>query len=152
MKKTFLVQSVKYGIVGVINTLVTLVVIWLIMRYVFGIENEIKATTLESSTSNVIGYIAGLLNSFFLNRSWTFKSKKNWKPEFVKFILGFFICYIPQLILLNVLNTYIKIDSVSFELFGHDYVLNFSYICQIIGNVFYTILNFIFNKYYTFKK
>jgi putative flippase GtrA len=149
MKHTFLIQSIKYGIVGMMNTLVTIGVIWLVLHFGFGINGDAKATTMQSTVSNVLGFAAGLLNSFFFNRKWTFQSKKNWKIEFVKFTGVFLVCYIPQLMLVNLLNNNVKVNVLSFGIFG---TYNFSFICQIIGNIFYTILNFICNKYYTFKK
>jgi putative flippase GtrA len=152
MKNSFWVQTIKYGIVGVINTLVCFIVIWAILKFVYGVTGAAKATGAEITISNVLGYISGLLTSFFLNRKWTFQSEKNWKPEFVKFITGVLICYIPQLIAVNLLNKSSWIHSLSFEALGRNYTLNSSLICSIIGMVFYTILNFVYNKYYTFRK
>jgi putative flippase GtrA len=148
MKNNFWIQTVKYGIVGVINTLVCFIVIWAILRFAFGITGAQKATGIEITVANVSGYIVGLLTSFLLNRKWTFQSEKNWKPEFVKFITGVLICYIPQLIVVNLLNKSAWVHSLSVDAIG----LNSSLICNVIGMVFYTVLNFIYNKYYTFRK
>jgi putative flippase GtrA len=148
MKNNFLIQSIKYGIVGVINTLITLTIIWLMLHFVFGISGAAKATTFENTASNIIGYAAGLINSFGFNRKWTFHSKNRWQSEFARFMIVFLICYVSQLLLLNLLNNSISLTYVEF----FNYSLNFSFICQIIGNVFYTVLNFILNKYFTFKK
>ncbi|GHT54185.1 hypothetical protein FACS189446_3290 [Bacteroidia bacterium] len=152
MQNNFLVQTVKYGIVGVINTLVCFIVIWAVLQFGYGVVGDGKATGIELTLSNALGYIAGLLTSFFMNRNWTFQSEKNWKPEFIKFITGVLICYIPQLIAVNLLNKFSGIHSLSFEAIGHSYTLNSSLICNLIGMVFYTVLNFVYNKYYTFKK
>ncbi|MDR1563194.1 MAG: GtrA family protein [Dysgonamonadaceae bacterium] len=151
MKKTILIQTTKYVIVGVMNTTVTLVVIWIILRLAFGVSGVEKATIIENSVANIIGFSAGLINSFFFNRRWTFRSKRNWRPELAKFTLVFMICYVPQLFLVNILNS-INLNMLSFVLFGHVFNFNFSFICQIIGNIFYTTMNFICNKYYTFRK
>jgi putative flippase GtrA len=52
----------------------------------------------------------------------------------------------------NCLNTVIHIGNIRFDFWNHEYVISFAYICQLIGIVFFTILNFLCNKYYTFKK
>jgi len=146
MKKKFLFQVIKYGIVGIINTLLTAITIWIMMRFVFQTEKMKNASTLVISVSNITGYIVGLVNSFVFNRKWTFKSKNHWGKEFIKFVTAFLICYIPQLFLVNALNTYTNI-MVDFK----PLVISHDYTCQLIGIVFYTSLNFLINKYYTFK-
>lgn len=152
MKNNLLVQTVKYGVVGLVNTLVCFIVIWAVLKFAFGVIGDGRASGMEITISNALGYVAGLLTSFSLNRKWTFQSEKNWKPEFAKFITGVLICYIPQLIAVNLLNESSRIHRFSFEVLGHYYTLNSSLICNIIGMVFYTVLNFVYNKYYTFRK
>ncbi|MDR3220216.1 MAG: GtrA family protein [Dysgonamonadaceae bacterium] len=152
MQNGLLIQALKYGIVGVMNTLLTALTIWFMMHVVFGIDHDESVSSLIVSISNTIGYIVGLVNSFLWNRSWTFKSNKNWKVDFYRFLIAFAICFGLQLLLVNGLNTYLKINTFQFCLLNHEYNVNFAYICQLIGIVFYTVLNFVFNKYYTFKK
>ena len=50
-------QAIKYGIVGVSNTVITAVVIWIMMK-LFGCSDVV---------SNMVGYVAGVLNSFIWN-------------------------------------------------------------------------------------
>ncbi len=152
MNKNTIYQLLKYGIVGVMNTLLTAVVIWAVLKFGFGVVSEEKATSLQMVVSNFAGYAVGLVNSFVFNRNWTFKSKGNWKTGFLKFVLAFAICYMIQLGVVLALNKYVSIPTFEFNALGGDYVITSSYICQLIGIVFYTGLNFFFNKYYTFKK
>lgn len=119
-------QAIKYGIVGVSNTLITAVVIWVLMK-LFGVPDV---------TSNAIGYAAGVLNSFIWNRQWTFKSQSGWVLSAVRFGIVFAICYLLQLVLLLWLNKSLTIDP---------------YYNQLIAMAFYTVINFIMNKFYTFK-
>lgn len=56
-------KLVKFGITGVMNTLVDLVVFMLLTH--FGLDLYI---------SQVISYGCGMLNSYIVNRSWTFKA------------------------------------------------------------------------------
>jgi len=152
MKNNFLAQTIKYSIVGVLNTLLTIVVIWFMMHFVFRPEDGGKISSLALSISNTVGYIVGLINSFIWNRSWTFKSKNNWKPEFVRFTIAFLICFVIQLILVNILYKYVILNEVHLSFFRFEYTVSAAEICQLIGIVFYTALNFLFNKYFTFKK
>jgi Predicted membrane protein len=152
MKKNFIVQALKYGVVGVMNTLITAFTIWILMHFVFGIKGDMTASTVAVSVSNTIGYIVGVINSFLWNRSWTFKSEKNWMSDLWKFTAAFLICFLSQLVLVNLLNTYVNLTSLQFTLFGKEFPVSFAYICQLIGIVFYSVMNFLCNKYYTFKK
>lgn len=80
-------QAIKYGIVGVSNTLITAVVIWILM----------KVAHCSDVLSNVVGYIAGVVNSFVWNKQWTFQSHAGWVKSAVRFGLVFGICYLLQL-------------------------------------------------------
>lgn len=119
-------QAIKYGIVGVINTLITAAVIWVMM----------KGLGCSDIVSNVVGYAAGLLNSFVWNRQWTFHSQAGWWPSAVRFGAVFAVCYLLQLGVLMYLNRHLDIDP---------------YYNQLIAMAFYTVVNFIMNKFYTFK-
>ncbi len=120
-------QAIKYGIVGVGNTLITALVIWILM----------KGLGCSDVLSNSVGYAAGVLNSFLWNRKWTFRSDAGWMSSGFRFLVAFGICYLLQLALLvYVLNRYLPIDP---------------YYNQLLAMVFYTAINFVMNKYYTFK-
>ena len=126
MKKA-IKQAIKYGVVGVINTLITAGVIWFMMK-LLGCADVV---------SNVVGYIAGVLNSFIWNKKWTFKSTEKWLGSAIRFGVVFGICYLLQLgLLVFVLNPYLAIDP---------------YYNQLIAMAFYTAINFVMNKFYTFK-
>lgn len=120
-------QVVKYGVVGLSNTLITMVVIWVMMK-LFGCREGL---------SNLTGYVAGLLNSFIWNKRWTFKgSSTGWRKGAVRFAVAFGICYVLQYVLILVLNSRLTIDH---------------YYNHLIGMVFYTAISFLMNKFYTFK-
>ncbi|MDH6305288.1 putative flippase GtrA [Parabacteroides sp. PF5-5] len=120
-------QLFKYGIVGLSNTLITAIVIWVMMK-VFDCSDVL---------SNIVGYIAGVLNSFVLNKQWTFKSSDSWMGSAIRFGIVFGICYSLQLGLLLWLNKTLSIDG---------------YYNQLIAMAFYTVINFLMNKFYTFKE
>lgn len=58
-----LVQFVKFGIVGISNTLLTFAVYTLLLKG-FGVWYL---------AASAIGFVAGTINSFLLNRRWTFR-------------------------------------------------------------------------------
>jgi len=124
--KELFIQIVKFGIVGVLNTLLTAGTIWLLLRVL----------NCSDYLSNIGGYIIGLLNSFVWNRRWTFKSNTKVKDTVFKFIVTFVICYLIQLGNLYLLLHFTSVDS---------------YVSQLLSIVVYTGFNFTLNKYYTFK-
>lgn len=120
-------QAVKYGIVGVSNTLITMAVIWIMM----------KALGCREGLSNIAGYVAGLVNSFVWNKQWTFKgSNTGWTKGVMRFGIAFAVCYALQYMLVLFLNSHLAIDH---------------YYNHLIGMAFYTAVNFLMNKFYTFK-
>ena len=121
-----LVQFIKFGIVGISNTLLTAIIIWILL----------KELHCSDYFSNFAGYIIGLLNSFILNRKWTFESKTKVSVTVFKFIVTFAISYLFQLGNLYLLLHFTIIDP---------------FYCQILSIVVYTLINFILNKHYTFK-
>jgi putative flippase GtrA len=58
-----LVQFVKFGIVGISNTLLTFLVYTLLL----------KAFGVWYLAASAIGFVAGAVNGFLLNRRWTFR-------------------------------------------------------------------------------
>ena len=121
------------------------------MYRVFQAGKEDNVSSAIVTVSNIVGYIAGLINSFFWNRKWTFKSKNRWGREFIKFTGVFLICYIPQLVLVNFLNTFIAGHDLRFTIVNHPLEISYAFFCQLIGIVFYTTFNFLLNKYFTFR-
>ncbi len=76
-KKT-LVQGIKFGLVGVLNSGVDYSVSWILVR-LLGV-NPVLA--------KVISYSAGVINSYFFNSRWTFKKQsKDTREQKVRFIL-----------------------------------------------------------------
>lgn len=119
-------QFVKFGLVGVINTLITLGAIY-VLRNVFDVAKY---------PSNFIGYLLGFCNSFILNRIWTFQSKGSVKKDTTLFIIVSVATYILQVGILAFLSHTLKINE------GW---------ATIIANIFYTVIGFAGNKFITFR-
>lgn len=137
-KHAELIRFLKYCSVGVLNTLLCLSVIFTCKSLL----------DLNPYVSNALGYTAGLINSFLWNRKWVFKSDGGMMKEAIKFICGFFICYVLQFVVVWVLNQSAFGDRY-FEL--GVFTLTGYGIATLIGNIVYTIANFIYNKLVTFK-
>jgi putative flippase GtrA len=73
------IQLIKFGIVGISNTLVDFLV-FTVMVYTFSIRADI---------SQAFSYSAGTLNSFIFNKKWTFKANvgTNTKLQAIRFII-----------------------------------------------------------------
>ncbi|HIZ27115.1 GtrA family protein [Barnesiella sp. An55] len=126
--KNTLWQLIRFGIVGVINTLITLVVIYVLQELL-----HVKYTV-----ANLVGYIAGVINSFFWSKLWVFKKlNSNFMREAVLFLVSFGICYGIQFVALLILvETLHMADTWA----------------QLVSMVVYTLCNFAMNKCITFKK
>ena len=75
-KKTELVKFVKFSLTGVMNTAVD-----------FGVFALLGWLGLNVYISQVCSYCAGVLNSYVINRSWTFTTKeKFFSSQMLKFI------------------------------------------------------------------
>lgn len=139
--KTTAVQLVKYGLVGVSNSLITLAVIF--------VCNELLG--LKLMLADVIGYIAGVINSFILNKNWVFKSHNHrLRYEMSLFFIGFLLCFGLQFLTVLVLRNPMKALDISLFGMPSDAVGEYAAVC--IGMVVYTLSNFIFNRCLTFRK
>ena len=138
--KTTTIQLVKYGLVGVSNSLITLVVIYLC--------NEVMG--LKLMLADVIGYIAGPINSFIWNKKWVFKShNRRLYQEFVLFIIGFLVCFGLQFVTVLLLRNPMKVLDINVLGIPSDVFGEYAAVC--IGMVVYTLGNYIYNRFVTFK-
>lgn len=119
-------QMIRYGLVGVLNTLITAAVIYLCQE-IMGLSPVV---------SNVLGYAAGVINSFIFNSRWTFKAALSWW-KFVGFVLAFGVCYLLQLLVLVWLGESTDIPP---------------YPRQLIAMAVYTVVNFLVNKLAVFRR
>ena len=141
-KKT-IVQLFKYGVIGVMNTLITAISFYLLNTWL----------KVPYGPANIIGYVLGVINSFIWNRNWVFKTKKNFKREALLFGCGFIVCWILQggvsLLLLEGFGwKNLPVDTIPFlpmEKAGQNIVM-------VISMVVYTIANYVYNRTVTFKQ
>jgi putative flippase GtrA len=120
------IQGYRFIVVGLMNAVIGLGIIY----------SSYNLLHLNYILANILGYGCGIINSFIWNRRWTFKSKKDPKPEILLFFLMFGISY--------ALNFGVTVLCV--EILGVT-----PNIAQLAGIVFYTCSNFFLNKYITFR-
>ncbi len=118
-----ILQLVKYGVVGVVNTAITILVIAVLTYLNF-----------NPYFSNAIGFFVGLLNSFVLNSKYTFKERITRSNGF-KFFLAFLISYSLNIAVLHILIS-VEFSSVL--------------VAQVIAMTSYNMAFFIVMKVWVF--
>ncbi len=140
-RQTF-IQLLKYGVIGVFNTLITLVTFYLLNTKL----------GLSYGISNVTGYILGVINSFLWNRNWVFKTNNDFRREFVLFVCGFLMCLALQLCV-----SWILLEGLGWKNLPDDIIPFFPMakagqnIVMVVAMVSYTIANYIYNRTVTFR-
>jgi putative flippase GtrA len=121
-----LVQFVKFGIVGVSNTLLTFAVYTLLLK-VFGVWYL---------AASAIGFIVGAVNGFLLNRRWTFRGHVGdaFTPVRWTVVQG---CGL----LTNLGLVYLFVEEVSLD----------ELIAQACATGIVTVITFLVNRAWTFR-
>lgn len=133
------IQLIKYGVIGAGNTLITLIAFYLL--------NTVAG--LPENFANAVGYVLGVINSFLWNRNWVFKTKSDWKKEAVLFCIGFLICFGLQFALFNYLLSHTGIKGM--EIAWLPMKNTGENIAMCISMVVYTLANYCYNRFITFK-
>lgn len=138
-----IVQLLKYGVIGVLNTLVTVVSFYFLNTHLGA----------PYGVANVISYILGVINSFLWNRNWVFKTKASFKREALLFGCGFLLCWTLQGIV-----SWILLEGFDWKNLPADIIPFFPMknagqnIVMVVAMVAYTIANYIYNRFVTFRQ
>jgi len=145
-------QFSKFIVVGFSNFIVSFVVFYLFYNYwklsaIFysllgqagrNLENVVLqagAASLDATLANIVGYSAGIINSFTWNKLWTFEVKKKTAKQFGRFL---------------VLNLFCLLLSSAFLFVFTDY-LGWAYLpVWFITMGIVTLVNFAVSKYWVF--
>ncbi|MCR8659022.1 GtrA family protein [Paenibacillus endoradicis] len=124
-------QFIIFGIVGVSNTVVDLIIFWLLIQ-----------SSLHYIIANIVAYSVGMLNSYLWNSAITFKSKHR-KNEIVavKRIVKFII-WNGLMLLLSSALIYVVVE------FMHWHAL----ISKLVVTVFILVVQFLGSKKWVFKQ
>lgn len=130
MRKAGLYQFLKFGLVGVSNTLIAYVVYFLCVY--IGIHYL---------ASNAIAFFVSVLNAYYWSDKFVFKKNEGEARSMVRTILKTYMAYGSTGLLLASLLLYIYVDQLKIS----------EYFAQILVLMFTIPLNFIINKYWSFK-
>ena len=75
MNRKEFIKLVKFGLVGVLNTVID-----------FAVFNLFLFFKCPPAAAKGISYTVGMINSFFCNKGWTFRAQGNGKKQFLKFM------------------------------------------------------------------
>lgn len=128
-----MLHFVKYNLIGIVNTLVTLFTVWLLY--------EIFHWNLE--LSNFLGFVAGGVNSYIMNRRWNFKSDAPKLREILRFAAVFLCAYLVNLFVL---------ESLKDALPSAGRFLSAGYAANILANGAYVVVSYFLYRYFVFKK
>lgn len=119
-------QFIKFGIVGLSNTAISLGIYYILVHFGF---NYVLA--------NTIGFIVSVLNAYYWNNRVVFK-KNNIKDirALIKTFASYGFTFVLSTVLLVVLIKYLKVSEL---------------IAPIINLIITVPLNFLLNKFWTFK-
>ncbi|MCI8557498.1 MAG: GtrA family protein [Lachnospiraceae bacterium] len=124
-----LIQFVKFGIVGLSNTLISYVVylagVWLGMHYLL---------------ASVLGFVISVLNSFYWNNKYVFQQGNEERNLLLTLVKTFMAYAATGLVLANIL-LYIWVDILGIS----------EYLGPIINLVITVPLNFVINKLWAFR-
>ena len=125
------IQFVKFGVVGVSNTLISYVVYLLLV-----------ALGVNYLLASIIGFIVGVFNSFHWNNKYVFVEGENENRSKLKAFFKTFMAYAGTGLILSNILLFLWVDTLG--------------IPKELGpliNLFITVpLNFIINKLWAFKK
>lgn len=121
---------IRYGIFGVLTTLINIVVYEAFYRYV-GWSNVV---------SNIVAWVAAVLFAFVTNKLWVFESRTTEKKALMFEIISFFGCRLATGVL-DLAIMYVAVDEMALN----------STLMKCISNVIVIIVNYIASKLLIFK-
>ena len=118
-------QSLRFGAVGIVNTLIGLSAIYALMFFLGA----------GPAIANVVGYAIGLAVSFALNRVWTFKSTQPIRHVLPRYLITAGVCYLLNLGIVLLCTAHLSANP---------------YWAQLVGIGIYTICMFLGCRWYVF--
>ena len=133
---------IKYNAIGVMNTMITLATVWIL--------HEVLDWNLE--LSNFLGFVAGGLNSYIMNRIWNFKSTNKKRSEIMRFIIVFLCSYGINLLVLEG-SAHILVNATwcaNFTAFNSQFMKPTTF-ANFIANAVYVLVSFTLYKKWVFR-
>lgn len=120
-------QFLKFGIVGISNTLVGLMVYYILIYF-----------NINYNIANTLGFIVSVFNAYYWNNRYVFKKER--KKSNIEWIIKVFMSY-GMTFILNTVLLFLMIICLHIS----------SYIAPMINLFIITPINFLLNKYWAFK-
>ena len=143
-KKSF-VQLIKFVLIGVSNTLLDLLVEF-VLNALFGVYYLAK----------IIGYACGIANSYFWNSRWTFREeRKRDVREIVSFVAVNLVTLGLSLLLQWLLRDKLHLDAWWMQKLGENLftkLLDGERFCMLLSSGAALLVNFVGNKLLVFKR
>ena len=119
-------QFIKFGIVGVSNTLISLLIYYVLIYF-----------KINYIVANTIGFIVSVLNAYYWNNRYVFKKNNegNLRPM-IKTFVSYGTTFVLSTMLLVVMVDYLNISNI---------------IAPILNLIITIPLNFLLNKFWAFK-
>lgn len=135
--KGLFVQFVKFGMVGAVNTIVSLAVTYAIIGIGYWLTKR-SDDTLILDIGTTAGYVAGVVCSFTLNNRFVFKNKteRNGKKLFLKVCLCYGVTYLLSMLIMNAM---VDIWHIS------------GFLAPLLRLIIIVPLNFCANKLWAYK-
>lgn len=127
MKSRHMAEAGRFLSVGLVNTFFGLLIIYATKFF----------WHLGDVAANVVGYAAGLILSFILNKRWTFVHSGPWLPALTRFIFVAFVAYGINLATVMTAISYFDVNS---------------YIAQATGIAPYALTTYLASKYLVFNE
>ncbi len=149
MKKNDLLQVIKFGAVGIVNTLLDYV-----LFYVF-----LSLCNLDKNLAQILATALAMVNSYLVNRYWTFeKSGSVQGGEIVRFVLVNVLALGTTLLFMNLFYDLMELHLLAnrlLEAMGVSYVLSGDMavlFCKVLAMPFSLAVNFLGNRLWVFGK
>lgn len=141
-KKRGLLQFIKFALVGASNTLVDIIISFVLTLFINGY------------LAKVIGYCCGVANSYFLNTAWTFKQERRRDAkELARFLLVNLGVLLISLALKWVFEGVLHLDVWYAQVLGEGWFTDITvkYFCTLLSTLVCIFINFFANKLFVFK-
>jgi len=121
-----MVQFIKFAVVGVLNSAIQ----YLVFLFLYSF------TGTQYLLASIIGYVAGMTNSYILNRRWTFESR-NQK----------LLTELGRLVAVNLVSLGVNLGLLYLLVSTGVMIPQWAQVVAITGS---TLVNFVLNKVWTF--
>lgn len=124
-KKENIIQLLKFSAVGISNTIIGLAIYYLLLFF-----------NVNYLLSNLISWIISVFNAFYWNNNYVFKNNNRWVGVLIKTYISYAASFLFSMILLFILVEVLRVSS---------------YIAPLLVLIITIPLNFLLNKFWTFK-